>query len=255
MLFRSIGRVKVGNGTSALKGYNGQGRDADLDGIPGAFDVDDNGNLILDNVDRTTRAGLSARSTTTRQSVCPPPPAPAPTGCVPPTPPGGGGGTPGAATGDFTMFSNYKLTDLTNINLYLGGTPAAVQTLIDAAFPGTLTLATQVIGGSTATLDCLGAAYCASHTTAGVLYPLLNGAAATVTGTSIELATGPTSDAQIKPGIAPDQIGSGDAFIETATDGSKYPGILNFVFTTAPAVYSVTVGGTETVLEIGRAHV
>ena len=248
-----IGRVKVGNGTSTLKGYNGQGRDADLDGVPGAFDVDDNGNLILDNVDRTTRAGLAARAASTRQTVCPPPPAPAPAGCVAPAPAGGGtapagGGTaPAAAATDFKMFSNFKLTGETSINLYLGGSTAAVQPLIDAAFPGTLTLATQVIGGSSATLDCLGAAFCLPHTTAGVLYPLVNGAAASVSGTTVALSTGSTGDAQITPGTTPDQIGSGDAFIETTGSGS-YPGILNFVFTTAPAVYSVTANGTETVL-------
>ena len=51
----------------------------------------------------------------------------------------------------------------------------------------------------------------------------------------------------IRDSTTPDQIGSGDAFMESA-GGATYPGILNFVFTTAPAVYSVTVGGTETVI-------
>ena len=243
-----IGRVKVGNGVSALKGYDGQGRDADLDGIPGAFDVDDNGNLILDNVDRTGRAGLTARRAHVRQAICPPPPQPLIPGCVT-APAGGGAVTPPTTTvaSGFTMFSNFKLTAETSINLYLGGSTAAVQPLIDAAFPGTLTLATQVIGGGSASLDCLGAAYCAPHTTAGVAYPLVNGAAVGVTGTSIAISTGATGDAQITPGAAPDEIGSGNSFIQTA-GGSSYPGILNFVFTTAPAVYSVTANGTETVL-------
>lgn len=239
-----IGRVKVGNGISALKGYNGQGRDADLDGVPGAFDVDDNGNLILDNVDRTTRAGKTPRSASTRQAVCPPPPQPVTPGCVNPTPAGGGTAT---TSTDFRMFSNFKLTDVVNINLYLAGSTSAMQPLIDAAFPGTLTLATQVIGGATANLDCLGATYCATHSTGGVTYPLLNGAAATVTGTTIAISPGSTGDAQIKPGAEVADIGSGDAFIQTA-GGSSYPGILNFVFNTAPAVYSVTANGAETVL-------
>ncbi len=246
-----IGRVRIGNGVSPLKGYNGQGRDADLDGIPGAFDTDDNGNLILDNVDRTTRSGKTARSASPRQAVCPPPPQPLTPGCVTAAP--ADGGTAGPATGgtagatDFKLFSNFKLTDVTSINLYLGGSTAAVQPLIDAAFPGTMTLATQVIGGSSATLDCLGAVYCASHTTAGVVYPLLNGAAATVTGTTLAISAGTTGDAQITPGASTADIGSGNSFIQTA-GGSSYPGILNFVFNTAPAVYSVTANGSETTL-------
>ena len=32
------------------------------------------------------------------------------------------------------MFSNFKLTDVTSINLYLAGTTAAVQPLIDAVW-------------------------------------------------------------------------------------------------------------------------
>ncbi len=229
-----VGRVKVGNGKSPLKGYEGEGYDADLDGLPGVFDVDDNGNLVLDNVDRTTRAGIVIRGALARQAVCPAPPAPLTPGCV--AGPAGGGGGAGAAT-EFRMFSNFKLTGNASINLYLAGTTAAVQPLIDAAFPSTLTLATQIIGGGSATLDCLGSTYCTPHTTAGVLYPLVNGTAATFSGTSLVLTAGGTGDAQITPGAAPSDVGSGDAFIETA-GGSAYPGILNFAFNTAPAVYS-----------------
>ncbi len=214
----NLGRVKVGNGRSALKGYNGQGRDADLDGVVGAFDTDDNGNLILDNVDRTNRKGKSAGARQTRQ-----------------------------VTTDFRMFSNFKLTGAPSINLYLGGTAAALQPLIDQAVPSTVTLATQVVGGSSAKLDCLGNAYCAPHVVGGTTYPLVNGAAATVTGTVLDIATGTTGDAQITPGAAPSQIGAGNAFLQIA-GRSTYPGLLNFVFNTAPAVHSVTVGGAETVL-------
>ena len=153
-----LGRVKVGNGRSALKGYDGPGYDTDLDGLPGLFDVDDNGNLILDNVDRTTRTGLLLRGAFARQAVCPPPPAAATPGCVNPTP--DGAPTTAAAT-EFRLFSNFKLTANASINLYLGGSTAAVQPLIDAAFPSTLTLATQIVGATTGTLDCLGNVYCA----------------------------------------------------------------------------------------------
>jgi hypothetical protein len=241
-----LGRVKVGNGRSALKGYDGPGYDTDLDGLPGLFDVDDNGNLILDNVDRTTRTGLLLRGAFARQAVCPPPPAPATPGCVNPTP--DGGPTTAAAT-EFRMFSNFKLTANASINLYLGGTTAAVQPLIDAAFPTTLTLATQIVGATTGTLDCLGNVYCAPHVTAGISYPQINGAAATFAGTALGLLTGPTGDAQITPGASTSEIGSGNAFIQNA-GGAAYPGVLNFTFMTAPAVYSyqTTASATEQVI-------
>ncbi|MGA0121816.1 MAG: hypothetical protein ACO3KD_02255, partial [Gaiellales bacterium] len=234
----NLGRVKVGNGRSALRGYDGQGRDADLDGVVGAFDIDDNGNLILDNVDRTSRRGKTAGGRTVRQT-CGAPPLPACSG-------GGAGAT--AAPTEFRMFSNFKLTGATSINLYLGGSAAQVEPLIDQLVPSTVTLATQVMGGgSSAKLDCLGNVYCVSHAVGGVTYPLVNGAAATTAGSIVDIVTGSTGDAQITPGATPSQIGAGNAFVQTA-GGAAYPGVLNFVFNTAPAVYSVTVAGTETVL-------
>ncbi|MBM3679802.1 MAG: hypothetical protein FJW81_00430 [Actinobacteria bacterium] len=243
-----LGRVKVGDGRSTLKGYNGQGRDADLDGIVGAFDTDDNGNLITDNVDRTTRTGKSAGARSARQSG-PAQPLPPIDGQQPPP---SGPSAPGSTATDFRMFSNFKLTNPSSINLYLGGSAAAVQPLIDQAVPTTVTLATQVMGGSTAKLDCLGNVYCAPHTVGGATYPLVNGAPASVTGSVVDIATGVTGDAQITPGAAPSEIGAGNAFLQIA-GGSTYPGVLNFVFNTAPAVHSVTVGGTETVFTYDAA--
>jgi hypothetical protein len=53
---RNLGRVKT-----TVSGKAGRGRDLDHDGVPGAFDVDDDGDLVLDNVDRAPRgAGASA---------------------------------------------------------------------------------------------------------------------------------------------------------------------------------------------------
>ena len=46
-----LGRVKTGQ----PKGYRGPAGDLDLDGIINAFDIDDNGNLTVDNVDRSGR--------------------------------------------------------------------------------------------------------------------------------------------------------------------------------------------------------
>ncbi len=244
-----LGRVKVGNGTSTLAGYNGPGKDADLDGIPGAFDIDDNGNLILDNVDRTGRAGkrlaLVRAFGPALRDICPTPDQPQPAGCTPPTLPASGGGTDSATT-EFKLFSNFKLTGATSINANIAAI-TDLNPLIAAAVPTTVTLATQVIGGATATLDCLGNAYCASHTVGSATYPLVNFAAATFTGTYLDLVTGSTGDAQISPGAAPADIGAGDAFIEMV-GASSYPGTLNFVFNTAPALASYNVGsGVQTV--------
>ena len=249
-----LGRVKVGNGTSTLAGYNGPGKDADLDGIPGAFDIDDNGNLILDNVDRTGREGkrlaLVRAFGPALRDICPTPDQPQPAGCTPPTPPSSGGGTSSATTAsaptEFKLFSNFKLTDRTSINANIAAI-TDLNLLIAAAVPTTVTLATQVIGGATATLDCLGNVYCVSHTVGSAIYPLVNFAAATFTGTYLDLATGSTGDAQISPGAAPADIGAGDAFIEMVGSNS-YPGTLNFVFNTAPALASYNVGsGVQTV--------
>ena len=60
----------------------------------------------------------------------------------------------------------------------------------------------------------------------------------TYTGNLLNLVVGETHDAQIKPGALPDQIGAGDSFLQTAADGKSYPGTLNFVFNTAPALKS-----------------
>ncbi len=226
----NLGRVKVGNGISTLNGYNGQGRDADLDGIPGAFDIDDNGNLIIDNVDRTTRSGRSFRRFSSEFQVLPP--AVTPPAVTPPAT------TPPAAT-EFKLFSNFKLTNATSINVSIPGI-TGIDALIDAAVPATVTLATQVMGATSATLDCLGNTYCAPHGT----YPLVNGAAASYTGALLNLEKGTTGDAQILPGAARADIGSGNAFLQT--DGAtSYPGVLNFVFNTAPALKSYNVGGGE----------
>lgn len=241
----TLGRVMVGNGTSTLAGYSGAGKDADLDGIPGAFDIDDNGNLILDNVDRSGRAGkrlmLVRAFGPELRDICPTPDQPQPAGCTqPPSSP------PSSMTTEVKIFSNFKLTDSTSINANIVAI-TDLYPLIAAAVPTTVTLATEVIGGATAALDCLGNTYCASHSVGSVTYPFVNFAAATYTGTYLDLATGTTGDAQISPGAAPAEIGSGNAFIEMV-GSSSYPGTLNFVFNTGPALVSYNVGsGVQTV--------
>ncbi len=232
-----LGRVR----TTTPRGLQGAGGDLDRDGIVGAFDIDDNGNLILDNVDRTGRGSRrpNARLASTRDVVTGArsaqsqvasswlrdDPAPAP-------PPG-----PGPQDAQFRVFSNFKLTDRASINVNIPGI-ADVDALIARELPRTVSLATQIVGGATATLDGLGNSYCLPHTVDGVAYPRVNGGPATYSGTSLALSIMPGGmDAQISPGALPTEIGAGDCFLQTAA-GSRYPGTLNFVFNTAPALQS-----------------
>ena len=139
------------------------------------------------------------------------------------------------------MFSNFKLCETTSINVNIPGI-SNVDALIAQYVPSTVTLATQVMGGSSATLDGLGNSYLQPHSLDGVTYPLMNFVAATYTGGLLDLSVvgfdAALYDAQIKPGALPSEIGAGDSFVETVADGTSYPGTLNFVFDTAPALAS-----------------
>jgi hypothetical protein len=222
-------------------GLNGPGGDLDRDGIVNAFDIDTNGNGILNNVDRTAR-GASPPLPPNAQALAHAPitrdPAPTPSPSPSPTPPPGPGPAP-ASTGEFRIFSNFKLCDATSINADIPGI-SDIGALVTQYLPGTLTLATQIIGGHSATLDGLGNSYLTPHTIGdGETYPQVNFFPSSFTGTSLNLTdVGNSGDAQISPGADPNQIGSGDCFIETAPDGTSYAGTLNFVFVTAPALAS-----------------
>lgn len=213
--------------TPECLGYNGPGGDLDRDGIITAFDVDANGNLTFNNIDRSGRGSGQPWPPRTHHLASPAVLKDAPSDPAPaPQPPG------------FHVFSNFKLRDATSINADIPGI-SDIDALIASYLPGTLTLATQVVGGQSATLDGLGNGYLAPHTISdGRTYPLVNGASPTYTGSLLNLLTGPTHDCQLGPGAAPDQIGSGDSFLETTPDGQSCVGSLNFVFDTAPALVS-----------------
>jgi hypothetical protein len=222
---KPIGAGRLGLvATAEPGGLNGPGADLDRDGVINAFDIDDNGNRILDNVDRTGRGAARPSVVNARSARL--------TG---PSLPRAAGGPPPA--NEFRMFSNFKLGGATSINVNIPGI-SNVDALIAQYVPSTVTLATQVMGGSRATLDGLGNTYVQPHSLDGVTYPLMNFVAATYTGGLLDLEVGPSNDAQIKPGALPAEIGAGDSFVETTADGTSYPGTLNFVFDTAPALAS-----------------
>ncbi len=186
------GRVAV-SPSQALAIPSRPGNDFDRDGIIGAFDIDDNGNLKLDNVDQSSVAG-SVRGSSREASL--------------------------DSTG-FRMFSNYKaiepnFSDVVNANVAV---PTTAQ--LDASTRTKLGLAVQVIAG--ATLGCTGQVYCPAS--------------------PMPLTTGPSGDfqwhlADTYPALTAADVNAGDTFVETGSDGTAYPGVLNFVFRTTPALKS-----------------
>jgi len=191
----SSGRVAVAEG-QLRNANNSPATDLDRDGIIGAFDVDDNGNLILDNLDRATRRG-SVRN----------------------APPGGGLGSEG-----FRMFSNYKATDPNFTDVINANVAVPSTSDLDQSTRTKLGLAVQVIPG--ATLGCTGQVYCP--------------------GSPIPITAGSSGDfqwhlADTYPALAAADVSAGDTFVETAPDGQGYPGVLNFVFRTTPALAAYQV--------------
>lgn len=230
--------------------------DLDRDGYPNVFDVDVNGNKIFNNVDTLTKNGtispnsiFTLRATRAKgMDVCPPPPAEKPAGCTDPTPsgggttPAGGGTTPagGSTSPSVRVFSNFKSTsdslrDVVNANLMTSLSSSEALAKIDAQLKAQTSLAIEVVtGGSYA----CAMAYCptsAFSPTAGSTgdfqWPIGQGVPSmSIAGYDLTHST----------------IGSGDAFTVTTTDGSTIPGVLNFAFTTNPALksYQIVTGGT-----------
>jgi hypothetical protein len=198
-----VGAVVFGRVKATAGAASGSGRDQDRDGIPGAFDVDDDGDLILDNVDR---GGARAAQV-----------APAEAG--------------------FRVFSNLKLPLETSLNANAG---SVTDAQIDAAVSSWATLAMQVPAGDTVELDCGGLIYCSAGGTGRALE---GGAFPAAYDTDADgfgaIFRGTTGDFQLGVGATASQIGSGDAFIEHVTTGTTtthVPGILNYIFSTTPAL-------------------
>jgi hypothetical protein len=239
------GRVRV----ARLLGYRGEGGDLDRDGLVGAFDIDDNGNMILDNVDRTWRGEMRPAAKAPSRAIArealgedPPPPPP--------------------PVRQFRISSNFRLpgggadqsTGEMCVNANIPGIED-VDGLIDTVLPPVLLLFMPVMSGtadgSTATLDGLGNAWVEEHAVGAFTYPMyekdlsIREEERLTAGHSkgpglldLVAAVGRDGDAFVFPGATASQISPGDAFIERLDDGREYAGVLNFVFNTVPAVKS-----------------
>lgn len=186
--------------------------DEDADGLVGALDSDDDGDGVLDNYETTNQNG---------------------------------GNTDTA----FNVFSNFKLDMDASLNLHATGLS---QERIDSAMSTVQTLAIQVSGeeSSAVELDCGGLSYCSAGGTGRTVEGNLEfpGTA----GGSLDsdsdgwgtIARGGTGDFQLKTGADSTSIGAGDTFIQKVTDTSskeaEIPGMLNFVFSSTPALKTVT---------------
>ena len=233
-----FGRVR----TAKPMGLRGPGADLDLDGVVNAFDIDDNGNLVLDNVDRTGRGNGRPRAAGAPASAL-----------VPPSPRAGGeplGPPPLDTTGQFYLFSNFWPTAVgpwtslpaASINANIAAI-TDLDALIDRYLPMALSLAMEAPDGTPAQLDGLDNSYISAHVVDGVTYPLVGrdyAAPAYAAPGILELVPDAVhqSGCPLKPGAMAAEIGGGDCFIMTTSSGAKYPGTLNFAFNTAPALKS-----------------
>ncbi|MEA2222473.1 MAG: hypothetical protein QOH83_849 [Solirubrobacteraceae bacterium] len=246
-----VGALVLGRVAGRSKEAAGAGLDVDRDGVPGAFDVDDDGDLLLDNVDKAARR--SARQVPTgppnsNLPVGPPTPGSPPVGA--PTPgPAGAPGAPGAGAG-FTLFSNLKLDIGLSVNANAG---AVTDAQIDDVLARFATLAISVPAGDEVELDCLGLAYCSAGGTGTTLvgnkpFPGDFDADGDGFGTN---SRGDTGDFQLHPGATSAEIGSGDSFIQHVTSGgveTTAAGTLNYVFSTTPALTTfTTAAGSGTI--------
>jgi hypothetical protein len=233
-----VGARVLGRVAGTPKGSAGSGLDVDRDGLPGAFDVDDDGDLLLDNVDKASQRTLR------QVPVGPPtPPVGPPNPGQPPLGPPSSAPGPGAGSaGAFTLFSNLKLDIGLSLNANAG---AVTDAQIDDALARWATLAISVPAGDRVELDCLGLAYCSAGGTGTTLadskpFPGEFDTDGDGFGT---ITRGATGDFQLHPGATSAEIGSGDSFIQRVTASgveTTAAATLNYVFSTTPALTAFT---------------
>jgi hypothetical protein len=215
--------------------------DLDLDGIPDPLDVDDNGNLILDNFELGRRAATAETASSGDPCAAP---------CAPDV--------------GLASILTLRIDQTVNAN-------AAALTVedIDAALSEFGFLHVGYPHDATTELDCRGLSYCSAGGTGRVGF---TGPTATVSsGAPFPACCDPDGDGFGTLNLAPfdpgseghpgqfflahrattSEIGTGDVLIERATSGgaeSQFPIALQDVFATVPALVSYDDGGgAETV--------
>lgn len=205
----------------------GPGRDQDRDGVPGALDVDDDGDLILDDLDQNA-AGAHAAQT---DEI-------------------------------FGVQARLPLPFQNSVNVNGGSTDAA----IDAVLPAFAQLLVQVMPGDSAELDCganPGLSYCSPGGTGRVqpssgpimAFPDCCDADGDGFGTLVGRPPPPGGSQtyeSLLPGATTEQIGTGDVLIERVQRGGtevNFTTALQFAFATVPALasYSDTAGNSGTI--------
>lgn len=209
--------------TSRSRVFNEQmpGRDADRDGLINAFDVDDDGDMSLDNVDATFSATARSGSRSMAAAAA-------------------------SAGTKFRVFSNLKLGIDSSINANFS---AMTKAEIDAVTIPSETLAIEVLTGDSTELDCGGLSYCTT-----------GGTGAVVGGGSLQfpddydadgdghgsITAGATGDFQLLTGGGALDVRSGDAYLQRVTTSgveTLVPGMLAYDFTSTPALVSYSDDG------------
>ena len=209
--------VPAGNGRnfglvrSTGHGPAGRGGDTDGDGVPNAFDIDVDGDKVLNPLERGGARAAQLK----------PPPAPAPSG--------------------FNNFSQLFLELDQTVNADAG------QTDIDAAVANNLEVVLLQVPAGT-TLDCGGLGWCSPGGT-GMAQgdPRINVPGTPFTGGVMPLNQ--RGEFRLLPHATTAAIGSGDTMIEHTPDGRELPGSLAFVFNTVPAIqhWSDSAGNGATI--------
>lgn len=198
---------------SAAEESDSPGKDKDKDGLVDALDVDKDGDGILNPYDSDSAS------------------------------------SPSDGTSSFRVFSNLKLEIESSLNQYVRSLTAAD---LDKAIANA-SLAIQVAGSESDTveLNCFGLSYCSKGGTGtvgegggGKAFPDDFDSDGDGFGT---ITRGSTNDFQLRPNaFSTSAIKGGDTFVEIVTDSSgavrEIPGMLNFIFSTTPAIASITMG-------------
>jgi hypothetical protein len=223
--------------------------DRDLDGIPDVLDIDDDGDLVLDNLER---GGTVALAPATGAAQAP------------------------AELFDVLTSLSLELERTTNANAAPPGSPLTVDQ-IDAALASSGRLLMKIMPGDSPELDCGGSPNESPPPplVGGLVYCSAGGTGRIFRGGALpfpdccdsedppdgfgSLTPDPTSPPPpatpfffLGHGAGTDQIGTGDLLIQRVSRGgveTAFPTALQFVFATVPALasYSDTAGNSVTV--------